>query len=70
MALLFWYCKQSTGNFQKLTLYLNSLFLLLIVYDIVVIALHGNGSNIGARKEALINATAGRFEKGQISILS
>jgi hypothetical protein len=61
--LLFRFCKRSKGDFQKVTLYLNSVFLLLIVYDLVFIALHSGNSNMAGKKGAVVNATAGRFEK-------
>lgn len=63
ILLLFRYCKRSKGDFQKVTLYLNSVFLLLIAYDVVFIALHSGNSKIAERKGAVINATAGHFEK-------
>jgi hypothetical protein len=63
ILLLFRYCKRSKDDFQKVTLYLNSVFLLLIVYDLVFITLHSGNSHISGKKGAVINATAGHFEK-------
>ena len=63
ILLLFRYCKRSKGDFQKATLYLNSVFLLLIAYDLVFISLHSGNSNIDGEKATVINAGAGHFEK-------
>lgn len=64
IVLLYFYCKRSATAFQKVTLYLNSVFIFFILYDIVVITLPANDHiPPEAQNHALLNAGQGNFEK-------
>lgn len=61
--LLFIYFKRSAGNFQKATLYLNSLFIFLILYDFGFIALARGNKAPAVKNEAVMNIEQGHFDK-------
>jgi hypothetical protein len=63
MVFLFRYCKRSAGNFQKITLYLNSVFIFFILYDLVYIAFHQPDHVLSAQNGSVIKNREGRFEK-------
>ena len=62
---LYFYFRQSAAKFQKVTLYLNTVFAVLIVYDLFFIVLHtGSNDKKAYRTEnAFINNYTGHFEK-------
>lgn len=63
MLLLFRYCKRSAGSFQRVTLYLNSVFIFLILYDLVYIAFHRTNNGLPEQNGSIIKIMEGHFEK-------
>jgi len=63
--LLYFYFRRSTGKFQKITLYLNTVFAIFIAYDLFFIVWHMGAQNKKAytSNSTFINDNAGHFEK-------